>query len=62
MPALPLDTAGPYVAGAFLVFLLLVLVYVGIMASKLARIERELGELTEQVAARREASREKELA
>lgn len=47
MPALPLDTAGPYVAGAYLVFLALVLIYVGIMASRLARIDRELGELTE---------------
>ena len=46
-PALPLDTAGPYVAGAFLVFVALILVYVAIMASKLARIERELGELSE---------------
>jgi len=52
MPALPLDSAGPYVAGAFLVFLALVLVYVGIMASKLARIERELAEMTEQLDAR----------
>jgi hypothetical protein len=47
MPALPLDEAGPYVAGAYLVFLGLLLVYVGIMASKLVRIERELGELHE---------------
>ena len=52
MPALPLDTAGPYVAGAYLVFLALILVYVGIMSSRLARIERELGELTSQVAER----------
>ncbi len=49
MPALPLDSAGPYVAGAYLVFLALVLVYVGIMASRLARIERELAELVELV-------------
>jgi hypothetical protein len=47
MPALPLDDAGPYVAGAYLVFLALILVYVVIMASKLARIERELVELSE---------------
>lgn len=47
MPALPLDSAGPYVAGAYLVFLALVLIYVSIMASRLARIDRELGELTE---------------
>jgi hypothetical protein len=45
MPALPLDEAGKYVAAAYLVFLILILVYVGIMAAKLQRIERELGEL-----------------
>jgi hypothetical protein len=47
MPALPLDEAGKYVAGAYLVFLALVLIYVSIMASKLSRIERELAELNE---------------
>ena len=52
MPALPLDSAGPYVAGAYLVFLALVLVYVGIMASRLARIDRELSEITDLVARR----------
>ena len=36
-----------YVAAAYLVFLALVLLYVAIMASKLARIERELSDLTE---------------
>ena len=46
-PALPLDDAGPYVAAAYLVFLALILVYVAIMATKLARIERELVELSE---------------
>jgi hypothetical protein len=45
MPALPLDEAGKYVAGAYVVFLVLILVYVAIMASKLQRIERELHEL-----------------
>ncbi len=39
--------AGRYVAAAYLVFLALVLIYVAIMASKLGRIERELGELVE---------------
>ena len=53
MPALPLDDAGPYVAGAYLVFLALILVYVGIMSSRLARIERELGELSAQVGERK---------
>jgi hypothetical protein len=51
-PALPLDEAGAYVAGAYLVFLALVLVYVAIMAAKLTRIERELGELGELAASR----------
>ena len=42
-PALPLHTAGKYVAGAYIVFLALVLIYVAIMAGRLARTERELG-------------------
>ena len=45
MPALPLDEAGKYVAGAYLFFLFLILVYVAIMAAKLARIESELRSL-----------------
>ena len=57
MPALPLDDAGPYVAAAYLVFFALILIYVAIMASKLARIGRELSELTE-IVARRDAARE----
>ena len=56
MPALPLGDAGPYVAGAYLVFLALVLIYVAIMASKLARLQREIGELA-QLAERRDAER-----
>ena len=35
-PALPLDEAGKYVAGAYIVFVVLLVVYVAIMASKLA--------------------------
>jgi len=45
MPALPLDEAGKYVAAAYLVFLTLLIVYVAIMGMKVARIEREIGEL-----------------
>ena len=60
MPALPLDDAGPYVAGAYLVFFALILVYVVIMASKLARIERELVELSEIVERRRVPAEERE--
>jgi hypothetical protein len=44
-PALPLDEAGKYVAGAYVVFLVLIVVYVSIMATKLQRMERELREL-----------------
>jgi hypothetical protein len=45
MPALPLDEAGKYVAGAYGVFVTLILIYVAIMGSRLQRIERELQEL-----------------
>jgi CcmD family protein len=47
MPALPLNEAGKYVAAAYIVFFVIVLVYVSIMALRLSRIERELGELLE---------------
>jgi uncharacterized membrane protein len=57
-PALPLDEAGKYVAGAYIVFVVLLVVYVAIMASKLARIERELRE----VATFAEQQKEKETA
>ena len=55
-PALPLHTAGKYVAGAYIVFLALVLVYVAIMASRLARTERDLSELQRDVELRRTGS------
>jgi hypothetical protein len=47
MPALPLDEAGKYVAGAYVVFAVLVTIYVAIIASKIARIGRELEELND---------------
>jgi hypothetical protein len=59
MPALPLDDAGPYVAAAYLVFLALILIYVAIMAGKLVRIARDLGELT-QLVERRDRARAKD--
>jgi hypothetical protein len=46
VPALPLDEAGKYVAGAYVVFLTLILVYVAIIGGKISRIERKLSELT----------------
>ena len=51
-PALPLHEAGKYVAAAYIVLFAMVLIYVTIMAVRLSRIERELGELLETVEAR----------
>ena len=45
MPALPLDEAGKYVAGANLVFVALIQVYVAIIGAKIARIDRQISEL-----------------
>ena len=45
MPALPLDEAGKYVAGAYVVFVALILVYVAIIGAKIARIDRQISEL-----------------
>jgi CcmD family protein len=53
MPALPLDEAGKYVAGAYVVFFAVILIYVVIMAVRLSRLEREIAELDE-LAARKE--------
>jgi hypothetical protein len=44
-PALPLHSAGKYVAGAYIVFVVMVLVYVGIMAVRLGRTQRDLAQL-----------------
>jgi hypothetical protein len=57
-PALPLDEAGKYVAGAYVVFIALILIYVAIMAARLGRIERELGELEELAGKARERDRD----
>jgi hypothetical protein len=51
-PALPLHTAGPYVAAAYIVFLLLILVYVGILGLRIGRTERGLDQLKRDVEAR----------
>ena len=44
-PALPLHTAGPYVAAAYIVFVAVILIYVAIMAVRLTRTERDLARL-----------------
>jgi hypothetical protein len=48
-PALPLHTAGPYVAAAYIVFVAIVLIYVTIMAVRLTRTERDLARLRREV-------------
>jgi CcmD family protein len=48
-----------YVAAAYLVVFVFVLVYVLIMASKLQRLERELGELAERLRERKRAEVQK---
>jgi hypothetical protein len=53
-PAIPNDVGGNYVAGAYIVFVVLLLIYVGIMARKLAGLERGLREVAE-VAEQRKA-------
>lgn len=59
-PALPLDEAGKYVAGAYVVFVVLLVVYVSIMAAKLGRIERDLREVAA-IAEDRKAERREEV-
>jgi hypothetical protein len=51
LPALPLHTAGKYVAGAYVVFFAIVLIYVAIMAVRLKRIERDVSDLISQQSA-----------
>ncbi len=48
MPALPLDEAGKYVAGAYVVFVALILVYLAIIGSKIARLDRQISQLAEE--------------
>ena len=57
-PALPLHKAGPYVAAAYIVFLLLVITYVAIIAVRTSRTERALDELERGVKAREEEHRD----
>lgn len=58
-PALPLHTAGKYVAGAYIVFLAIVVIYVAIMAKRLTSTQRELAQLKREIEAQ-EQRRERE--
>jgi flagellar biosynthesis/type III secretory pathway M-ring protein FliF/YscJ len=59
-PALPLHSAGKYVAGAYIVFMALILIYVAIMARRLTKTERELAELRRDAQARELELRERD--
>lgn len=59
-PALPLGKSGKFVAAAYLVFVVLILVYVAIMAVRAQRTERELAALQRDVEAARERDAERE--
>jgi hypothetical protein len=52
-PALPLGKAGKFVAAAYIVFVLVILIYVAIMATRAQRLEGELSELQRDVEAAR---------
>jgi len=55
MPALPIDsTAGRYVAAAYLVFMLILIIYVAIMAMRLGRIQKDISLIDEMLEAKDE--------
>jgi hypothetical protein len=54
-PALPLHTAGKYVAGAYIVLVVMLVVYLGIMALRTSRTRRELSELRQELANREDS-------
>jgi hypothetical protein len=62
LPALPLHTAGKYVAAAYIVLFLIVLIYVAIMGIRLSHLERDLGELLSLTASSPEGERPAEQA
>jgi hypothetical protein len=53
-PALPLHSAGKYVAGAYIAFVVVLLIYLGIMAIRLGHTRRELAELKREVESERD--------
>ena len=59
-PALPLHSAGKYVAAAYIVFVAVILIYLVIMAIRLTRTEREVSELRREVAERDQAREDNE--
>jgi hypothetical protein len=54
-PALPLHSAGKYVAAAYIVLVVMLVIYLGIMALRTSRTNRELADLRRELAERRAA-------
>jgi hypothetical protein len=54
-PALPLHAAGKYVAGAYIVFVVALVIYLAIMGIRLGHTQRELRELKQEVEQREDA-------
>jgi flagellar biosynthesis/type III secretory pathway M-ring protein FliF/YscJ len=52
VPALPLHTAGKYVAAAYIVFVVMLLVYLGIMTLRTSRSRQALNDLRRELAER----------
>jgi hypothetical protein len=46
-PALPLDEAGKYVAGAYGVFVAMLVVYIAIIGARIARVEKDVKQLAD---------------
>jgi len=49
MPAIPLDEPGAYVAGAYVIFVVLLVAYVAVMARHITRTREDLRRLAESV-------------
>jgi heme exporter protein D len=49
MPALPLDEAGAYVAAAYAIFVVLLVVYVAVMARHVTKVREDLRQLADAV-------------
>jgi hypothetical protein len=60
-PALAPGKAAPYVIAAYIVFIAVLLIYLGIMAKRLVTAERELAKLNEELAQKEERELEEAL-
>lgn len=58
MPALPLDEAGKYVAAVYIFFVVLVLLYLGILSARIGRLEKDALEIHELLDERERATDE----